>query len=88
MYTVPVKIVEDICSWIHFWSSTYSLIIRYLTVLTISSQFLCRDITALLLGHDKWKEMMRSSLGETTLMRELITYMPGKLGLISHPQFW
>jgi len=54
----------------------------------ISSLLLGRDVAVLLLGHDKWKEMMRSSLRGTPLMRKLITFMPGKLGLDTHPQCW
>lgn len=57
--------------------------------------YMDRDATAILLGHEKWKEMLKSSLvaGDriTTPMRELITVMPGNLGTISssvemHPQ--
>ena len=46
-----------------------------------------RDATAILLGHEKWKEMLNSSLvaGDriTTPLRELITVMPGNLGTVS-----
>ena len=39
-----------------------------------------RDIVAILLEHEKWDEMLRSSDGEsTTPMRDLIAFMPGKL---------
>ena len=39
-----------------------------------------RDIAAILLEHEKWEEMLRSSDEEsTTPMRALITFMPGKL---------
>ena len=41
--------------------------------------FLDRDVAVILLGHDKWKEMLRNSMWDTPLMRKLITYMPGKL---------
>jgi len=61
------------------------LIVRHLSVLAIYlSLFLNRAVTALLLGLDKWKEMLRSSERHdgrepTPLMRQLITFMPGKL---------
>jgi len=34
---------------------------------------------AILLGHDKWKEMMKSLWRGTTVMRNLIVFMPGRL---------
>lgn len=44
-----------------------------------------RDVAALLLGHRKWKEMLRSLLLGTTIMRKLIALMPGKLKLKYFP---
>ena len=42
--------------------------------------FLNRDAAAVLLEHEKWKEMLRNSDREsTTPMRGLIVFMPGKL---------
>ena len=54
-----------------------------------SSLFLDRDVTAILLGHDKWEKMLRHSSWDTPTphMRDLIVFMPGKLGLGTHPQF-
>ena len=38
-----------------------------------------RDVAALLLEHEKWEEMLRSSDNKaTTPMRGLIAFMPGK----------
>ena len=51
----------------------------------VSPLFLDRDVAAILLGRDDWKEMLRSSVEGAPIMRDLIDVMPGKLGLGTHP---
>ena len=47
--------------------------------------FLDREVAVILLGHEYWEDMLKTSLKiddrKTTPMRELIAVMPGKLGL-------
>ena len=43
-----------------------------------------RDVAAILLEHEKWEEMLRSSDEEsTTPMRGLIAFMPGRVITVS-----
>ena len=55
------------------------------TVMFIYQTLFHRDIVAILLGHDKWKEMMKSLWRGTTVMRNLIVFMPGRLKFNTYP---
>jgi len=51
----------------------------------VSPLLLDRDIAAILLENDKWKEMLSVADKEgSTAMRALIASMPGKLKILNH----
>ena len=57
------------------------------SVYFVSRLLLDRDVAAILLENEKWKEMLSVADEEgTTAMRALIASMPGKLKLLNHKQ--